>query len=172
MWFCRYFMEPVIGSIKWKRSKARLSLRKFATPSDEAFAMLVYENNYDKWYNEYDEADKNNRTERARWTDSGNKLKTGYSNKKFCGWSREGLEQMNHNYKTTVKDRKGVPGFDRDLLALFVKEKETEANKKIKPKGPKKPDEMEGFQVLNSLGDMEGSEMVNEKDDNNYLSDD
>ena len=80
-----------------------------------------------------------------------NARKSGHSNKRFCGWAREGLEQMNKNYMTTVEGRKDIQGFDHDLLVHFVTIMETEDARRNKPQHKIQHDEMEGFQLLNSL---------------------
>ena len=63
-WFCLHFIEAVVGSAKWKQCKASQQLRKFVTPSDEAFAMVVYENNFARWYEEYFEVDPRQREQK------------------------------------------------------------------------------------------------------------
>jgi hypothetical protein len=152
LWFCEFFLEPVIGTAKWRSNRYKLPIRKFVTPSDEAFAIVVYENNYRKWYECYRTKTKpESRTEKALWTSSGERNKNGHTNKKYCGWAREGLEHFNECYKKVEKDRKGVPGFEKKFLKHLLDELAKE-NKTPKMKKPSTAvDEMEGFQVMTSL---------------------
>ena len=55
--------------------------RKFVTPSDKAFAMVVYKNNFERWYEEEFEVDPRVREKQAKWTESKNARKSGHSNK-------------------------------------------------------------------------------------------
>ena len=58
---------------------------------------------------------------------------------------------MNKNYITTVEGRNGVQGFDRELVVHYVKIKPTEDAKRNKLQRKMQHDEMERFQLLNSL---------------------
>lgn len=46
--FCNQFLACVTGKNDWKQQTKNL-IRDFATVSDEAFALLVLENIWDKW---------------------------------------------------------------------------------------------------------------------------
>lgn len=151
LWFCENFLEPVIGTAKWKANKCKQQVRKFVTPSDEAFAVLVYENNYRKWYECFYDHDPKNRTEKALWTSGSEQNRHGHSNKKFCGWAREGLEHFNDVYKKVEKDRKGVPGFEKSLLQHLLEEYEKANPKTNRKKTIEATDEMAGFEILTSL---------------------
>lgn len=52
------FVECAIGSVigrrLWKKRSDLMKLRNYVTPSDEAFAMLVLENNAEKWMDEFE----------------------------------------------------------------------------------------------------------------------
>jgi hypothetical protein len=175
VWFCEYFLEPVIGTGKWRANRYNLPIRKFVTPSDEAFAMLVYENNYNKWYECHrTEKEPEGRTEKALWTSGGDKNNHGHSNKKYCGWAREGLEQFNDFYKKVEKDRKGVPGFEKRLLKHLLDELAKENKKPQKKKPSTAVDEMDGFEVLTSLPLKHITTLVeaSDEDDESVSSDD
>ena len=49
--FCLHMLTPVVTARVWKalNSIELLSYQKFVTISDEAFALLVLENNWDLW---------------------------------------------------------------------------------------------------------------------------
>ena len=46
---CERFMKTVIGEDRWNCNHLVRPLKEFVTPSDEAFLMLVLENNEDRW---------------------------------------------------------------------------------------------------------------------------
>jgi hypothetical protein len=147
LWFCAAFIEPVVGTNKWKANRHNVLLRKFTTPSDEAFPMVVYQNNYAKWLHMAATNDINNQTVAAVWTSGGTNAKKGY-NKKFCGWSREGLEQLNANYKKIQIDRREDKRFDLALLE-YLKERQPKTAKTNTRAN--KENELTGFALLNSL---------------------
>src|SRR5690242_3921349 len=47
--FINYFIPPVIGKMEYKKKSCVNVLSKYATVSDEAFAILCFENNIDTW---------------------------------------------------------------------------------------------------------------------------
>jgi hypothetical protein len=148
MWFCQCFLEPIVGTVKWRANQAKHPLRKFVTPSDEAFAMVAYENNYSKWLNMVINVHESDRKEKGKWTNGGASVANG-KNKRFCGWSREGLEQMNKNYIKILKDRKDNQGFDNDLLQYYIKHKKT--TRKERREAAATETDLDGFELLNSI---------------------
>lgn len=148
-WFCKHFMEAVVGTVKWNKNKANLPLRKFAPPSDEAFAMIVYQNNYNKWYHQFKSNNDKDQTVPAEWTNGGNSKGQGSKTKKFCGWARAGLEQMNSNYLKVQKDRAENPRFDQALLEYY--QATTKRPKRVRNNTANKENEFTGFQLMNSL---------------------
>jgi hypothetical protein len=73
----------VIGQRKWKTTRCYARLNKHMTASDEAFMLLVLENQYELWIN----AD-SNKVGRGKYTENG-------PNRKFCGWTNEGMRRFN-----------------------------------------------------------------------------
>lgn len=73
----------VIGQRKWKTTRCYAPLNKHMSVSDEAFMLLVLENQYDLWVNS-DTAS----VGRGQYTKNG-------PNKKFCGWTNEGMRRFN-----------------------------------------------------------------------------
>jgi hypothetical protein len=114
--------------------------------SDEAFAQLVYENNYPKWSYMFVKNDMNDQSVPAKWTSGGENPKRG-KNKKFCGWAKEGLEQLNQNYLKVQQDRADDKKFDKMLLKYY--QDNQKPNKRAR-KGEKE-NELAGFKLLNSL---------------------
>ena len=86
------------------------------TASDEAFALLLFENYSDKWFAQYKEAmekDDNrhdNRNlmeatvqEKKRFTGKYTSRKNGQC--EYGGWSKRGMERYNHFWHLVKKDR-------------------------------------------------------------------
>jgi hypothetical protein len=73
----------VIGQQKWKTARCYVPLSNAMSVSDEAFMLLVLENQYELWMDA-----ESTRVGRGRYTDN-------VPNKKYCGWSNEGMRHFN-----------------------------------------------------------------------------
>ena len=73
----------VIGQRKWKTTRCYAPLTKHMSISDEAFMLLVLENQYELWMNS-----ETTKVGRGKYTENG-------PNKKFCGWTNEGMRRFN-----------------------------------------------------------------------------
>ena len=69
----------VIGQRKWKITRCYAPLTEHMSISDEAFMLLVLENQYELWINL-----ETTKVGRGKYTENG-------PNKKFCGWTNEGM---------------------------------------------------------------------------------
>ena len=47
--FCMYFLPIVTGRLNFRQDRVIMAISDIATVSDEAFALLLLENNWDKW---------------------------------------------------------------------------------------------------------------------------
>jgi hypothetical protein len=87
------FMDCAVGSVVgrrvWKKNSDLVPLRLFVTASDEAFAMLVLENNAEKWIDEIENPGRS-RKERSlsRYTEG---IKESTSPNK---WGKEGIQRF------------------------------------------------------------------------------
>ena len=50
--FCELFLSCVVGRRKWTRQYLSRKVGEIATFQDEAFVLLLLENNWTKWYAE------------------------------------------------------------------------------------------------------------------------
>jgi hypothetical protein len=73
----------VIGQRKWKTTRCYAPLNKHMTVSDEAFMLLVLENQYKLWIKT-----DSTKVGRGQYTKNG-------PNRKFCGWTKEGMRRFN-----------------------------------------------------------------------------
>ncbi|KAI2500728.1 hypothetical protein MHU86_13756 [Fragilaria crotonensis] len=119
-WFIGEFLECVSGRRVWGRKKfthkvsdpmERGSAEKVVTVSDEAFAILVYENYIDKWLRKYTceqqgvQGEDTNEIEKrikGRYTAG---TTTRAANIMYGGWSDEGLIRFNQLCRLVAIDR-------------------------------------------------------------------
>jgi hypothetical protein len=128
-WFFGSFLECVSGKKAWGRRAKYTSLvseaattdktqGKIVTVSDEAFALLLFDNYIDKWVEmaaestkekeetlqgERDNQDKKKATERRRGKYTGASAKSGHC--KFGGWSTKGMKRFNEFFALVKEDR-------------------------------------------------------------------
>jgi hypothetical protein len=92
-----HLIPAVLGRKTWKQKMCTELVSTTFTPSDEAFLYVVLSNSYDLWKNA-----------------NGSKIGTGTitkdgTNKKYCGWTREGIAIYNEMMKKVKVNRK-APG--------------------------------------------------------------
>ena len=141
--FINYFVKPVVGLRKFDGNCFKFLLSRYVTVSDEAFALLTFENNYDCWL---DMAKKNNWASsdiRPLYSTGGNGIQTPtktqsnkqskdtYStNSMYRGWSIQGIRHFNVLYKLVEKERNTEAGFLFE--EGFLQEMQEKMNKRNK----------------------------------------
>lgn len=83
----------VIGQQKWKMGRCYTPMTKSMSVSDEAFMLLLLENQYEMW-----KEAKTSRVGRGIYTENSR-------NKKFCGWSNDGIRRFNELIKEVRENR-------------------------------------------------------------------
>ena len=73
----------VLGQWKWKTTRCYAPLAKHMTGSEEAFMLLILENQYELWMH-----DDSSKVGRGPYTENG-------PNEKFCDWTNEGMRRFN-----------------------------------------------------------------------------
>ena len=98
------------------------------TVSDEAFALLLLENSYDRWCDLYfnnkgallQRRGKKGRDVESdvapKYTRGGIKYSTNDATGMEKGWSREGKQRFNELYDSVKQDRKKIPSFEKHWL--------------------------------------------------------
>jgi hypothetical protein len=130
-WFFASFLECVCGKKAWGKAKftSLVSLAsesnntrpaKLVTASDEAFALLLFENYIDKWIEMAKTQTPNKEPQPEEAGDNQNKRKAAAANRrrgkytgaavksghcKFGGWNREGMARFNELYAMVREDR-------------------------------------------------------------------
>jgi hypothetical protein len=90
-----HLVPAILGRKTWKQKMCSELVSTSFTPSDEAFLYVILQNSYDLWK-----------------STNGSKMGTGTltkdgTNKKFCGWTREGIAVYNEIMKRVKENRKG-----------------------------------------------------------------
>jgi hypothetical protein len=102
--WCTYFFPSVVGSWHFKGNASKKTLSNFLTVSNEAFALTVIKNFFERWKAEGMLAAEGKTTEgkdipMAKWTDS----TVGVIGKKTKGgWTNKGMARFNANMKTVA----------------------------------------------------------------------
>lgn len=93
--FCNQVLSQVVGRNKWKMRGSSASISEIATVSDEAFAILLFENNYTLWNigSVAIEDDPANVVTDVKPT--AKYTLNGAGTKKYKGWTDEGLLRFN-----------------------------------------------------------------------------
>ena len=102
-------LRCVVAKMKWKKLvRKNLPISSLITVSDEAFALLVLENGWEKWKQHYE-----NKLQDVK---EKKKIKSLYTNDErdgnssFDGWKPEGLERFNFLVYKVIKDRDSLEG--------------------------------------------------------------
>jgi hypothetical protein len=136
-WFFGTFLECVCGRRNWGKQKhyeliskatEKGGRGKIVTRSDEAFALLMFDNYIDKWTNpiavtDQDAAGTNEQGKRKQPRQRGKYTAKKSGHCKYGGWSREGTKQFNQFYKLVQEDRTcpQADAMEKELMAFCRK---------------------------------------------------
>jgi hypothetical protein len=133
-WFFGTYMDSVSGRRSWGKQKYKQLIstaceqggqNKLVTKSDEAFALLLFENYIDKWKTTTVAAPATPGTERAGQGEANkkSKLRGKFTGKKsghckYGGWCHEGTTRFNELYKMVSEDRASAQAaeMEKELL--------------------------------------------------------
>jgi hypothetical protein len=120
-WFADNVVECVSGKRAWGKEKSTKVLAESVTSSDEAFALLILINNWDKWLAEEEKP--------PRKTDP---MYTGSTkgNKKFQGWSDLGIAKYNELLEKVEQDRDSMRGKEIERAFLQAKSSNSATRKR------------------------------------------
>jgi hypothetical protein len=107
--FLTRILERVVGRSSWEGNCDKKLLSTFCTRSDEAFGLLLLENNYDRWTAMWRSGDLRNSKGEAPDTLYTNmaesRTRGSASNRKLEGWSQEGYARFDELYAMVKADR-------------------------------------------------------------------
>ena len=128
VFFCLKFLKAVVGLHTFnKKAKNNFKLSDIASPSDEAFALLLLDNSELRWRQEFDLKQQDDAVVnkdllyRSKYTGVGQKKdnRRGFT-KRYGGWTKQGIERFNL-FLQKVKDDRRDHGewFDQVMLEMF-----------------------------------------------------
>ena len=118
--FCDTFLSCVVGKIRYRRLVKGNPMTEVATISDEAFAHLLLENNFDRWVDIHKSRPIAHSLpgKKKRWESDvlpkytvGGLAATGGS-RKYKGWTNEGIARYNTLFAAVKADRRKNKNFD------------------------------------------------------------
>jgi len=142
--FCDRILPCVIGKMEWSKEVYSKEISKIATPTDEAWALLLLENSWDLWHQmaEYElKAEKLPKELRVKtkWTS------TAISAVKYEGWGEDGIPRYNELVKKVREDRGQHKSFD---AAFLEKKREERASKMMSSKKRNRDGSMDDNHVV------------------------
>ena len=127
LWFANSLLECVCGKIAWgskKKYRSRISDAKYdntnesiVTVSDEAFALLIYENYIDKWITRYHNPPPPG-VKGSKIMGKYTRCSIGYS--EYGGWSEEGVLRFNELCSIVVEDRSSRNAMDSEEWVMLT----------------------------------------------------
>jgi hypothetical protein len=112
VFFCDRFFKCIVRvSVYNERWDSLTTMSDIATPSDEALALLILENNEARWLQEFELQRDPSLVEakaslpKAKYTNSGKNSRAKGFTKRFGGWSNAGIERFNELLRLVKEDR-------------------------------------------------------------------
>ena len=104
--FIEYFIAPVVGKIFYKENRCDRLMSDYISVSDEAFAILIFENNYDTWCDMVKRNNTKLSTVIRKYTNGGSSSgKNSSSTRRYQGWNSEGIKRFNDLFDLVKEDR-------------------------------------------------------------------
>ena len=144
LYFCENFLSCVVGKLEWKKNAHCRKLSEIASPTDEAFALLVLENIWDSWtavaIEDYYKGPVITITAVGKQECKRKAVIGKYTSdyrraSRFGGWSDEGHTRFVELRTLVIEDRKDKEGFEEQYLSYLkgvVAKEEQKSNKKRK----------------------------------------
>lgn len=102
--FIEYFVSSVVGKNLYNYCRSFKLLSEFTTVSDEALAILIYENNIDTWNDMASRKITKNSNVSRKYTNGGSLQGQVGSSRKYQDWSSSGMQCFNKLYNLVEKD--------------------------------------------------------------------
>ena len=149
--FVTYYVGAVVGLRHFEKHKCHKLYREYVTISDEAFAILTLENNWDRWMAMAETDEWTTAPVPTKWTVTRDRTasaakkardkesETGHAQaRRYRGWSAHGINRYNQLYDEIEAERLSTRAdtFEANLLRHFQRV-ETETNSKKRKGVPK-----------------------------------
>lgn len=131
--FVEYFVSAVIGNLRFKQNCCDNLLSQYATVSDEAFAILIMENNYGAWVDMGLRKDTSSTEAPWKYTNGGKAKGEVASSQHNRGWSEQGMQRFNELFDKVKKNRKadGALVFEEKLRS-YCEDRASDKKKRAK----------------------------------------
>ena len=123
--FCENFLPAVVGKRLWDDVKKQHLISDIATEADEAFALVIFENNETRWHQIYEDDMKKLRAEESKkkksekkkgrkkgtvippplYTNGGSTSNKNGGNRMYNGWSNKGTSRFNEIVAKVLENR-------------------------------------------------------------------
>ena len=120
--FIEYFVSSVVGKNHYNSCRSYKLLSEFTTVSDEALAILIYENNIDTWKDMANRKITKNSNVSRKYTNGGSSQGQVGSSQKYQGWSSSGMKQFNELYNLVEEDCESLhaKAFEESFLDFCI----------------------------------------------------
>ena len=102
--FIEYFVSSVVGKNFYKFHKTDKLLSEYTTVSDEALAILIYENNIDTWKDMASKKITKNSSVGRKYTNGGSSNGEIASSRRYQGWSSCRIKYFNELFDLVKLD--------------------------------------------------------------------
>jgi len=103
--FIEYFLSAVIGKTYYKENRCEKLLSEYASVSDEALAILIFENNFETWRDMAKQNITKNSVVTRKYTNGGSATGNKASSRHYQGWSTDGIKRFNELFDLIKNDR-------------------------------------------------------------------
>ena len=119
------FMRVIVGCAMYDSFVAKLKISEFVGVSDEALALLIWENQEERWMDMVANGTSKS-TKQGMYTDGGTSRNQSGRSRKGKGWSNKGIIRFNDLCKKVEENRKTQAR--KDLEDAFLAKKQEEAS--------------------------------------------
>jgi hypothetical protein len=160
-----HLLGHVIGKRDWDIKRCFHRVSDYVSISDEAYTLLLCENVYEKWLKiKPPQAGEVQTVVRGKYTDQGN----GASNKKYKGWTAQGIQRYNQLYQNVKQNR--TEQWAKDIEMRTIREYQDRCKGRlvgtqIRQKKRKKQDWLLGDDDNNNEAHAEYPKAMNELED-------
>jgi len=127
-YFANTILQKIVGPTKWRGQVTKRTISQIATPTDEAFGLLLLENSWENWKEAQRLVHEDNSKSGANKTPFIYSLRqTKGGSRKFGGWSNAGMRryrELVHMVRANRENNADKDSFEAGYKAECVKERE------------------------------------------------
>jgi hypothetical protein len=122
--FIDYFFSIVVGRRHYLKISHNKKLLQYATKSNEALVLLLFENSYNCWNDMYTQGTTKTSKIPPKYTNGGVSDGSKGRSRKYGGWSVEGLDRFDQLYRMVTVNRNNhyAEQFEADFMEYRLKD--------------------------------------------------